>query len=96
MSTDETSLYLKQVRECDGQCCKDSPRFPIVIDGTRTCKFLDIQANGLHCSIQRGTAKVPSGMSVPLPHLTNQEAFQLTCIDWPTNRIGRNTGGCCW
>ena len=85
-------LALKQVRDCDGECCRESPRYP---NADRSdCIFHD--AGG--CQIKRGEAEIPKGMSAALPHLTNKQDFELTCVGWPQNsdpKLGE-TANCCW
>lgn len=80
---------LRRVRPCDGQCCKESPRFPNV-DKT-DCVYHD---NG--CALMRGEAEVPDGESYILPGRTAREVYEETCMNWPHNLPDRPTGGCCW
>ena len=84
------SLVLQQVRECDGECCRESPRFPV--EG-KSCEFLE---DG-KCRIKAGKAKVPKGESPVWPGRSASDVYQETCVDWPQNsREGHDTGGCCW
>ena len=83
------TLVLKQVRKCDGACCKASPRFPTP-DG-KSCVYLDFGG----CRIQQGTEVCPKGQSSLYPEETNYEVFKRTCLNWPDNLPGRNTGNCC-
>lgn len=83
-------MRLLRVRDCDGACCRESPRWP---DGNGDCVFHD--RNG--CRLMRGEAEIPETQNA-LPHLTGPDCFILTCKLWPhntPNRIGK-TGGCCW
>jgi hypothetical protein len=73
---------LRRVRACDGQCCKESPRFPTA--DRSSCLYLE---NG-RCLIQAGKAEVPENY---------EDWFINTCLRWPHFwRAGRDTGGCCW
>jgi len=85
---------LVRTRECDGQCCRESPRFPNA-DHTDCVYHID---NG--CDIKRGVSQVPEGMSPVRPHLTAQEEFDDTCEGWPQNcpphkQTPKNNMGCC-
>jgi hypothetical protein len=80
-------MKLVQVRECDGKCCKESPRWPTV-DGL-SCQYLK---DG-KCLIKTGEQPIPTKASPTWPN----KVFQETCVDWPQNSPeGRDTGGCCW
>jgi hypothetical protein len=82
-------MKLVQVRECDGKCCEEKPRWPNA-DGTH-CRFWD-----KGCKLMRGEADVPAE-SPTWPGRSGEEVFQETCVGWPHNvREGRDTGGCCW
>ena len=85
-------MRLERVRPCDGECCKESPRWPNA-DGTN-CIYRD--ADG--CTIQAGTALVPIEVSPAQPEKSSQQCFEDTCLNWPANSrpsLGK-TGGCCW
>lgn len=71
-----------RTRECDGQCCKESPRFP---NAEKTdCIYHD--ENG--CQLQRDLSLIPEGY---------EDRVIQTCKQWPQNSpVGRSTGGCCW
>lgn len=85
-------MELVQVRECDGKCCEESPRWPNV--GSTDCIFH--KGNGpVDCKLMLGEAEIPDTCSV-LPDLTGQEAFNHSCQNWPESMPeGRDTGGCC-
>jgi len=80
----------KRVRECDGACCKESPRWPTV-DG-KSCIYLNPDNR---CQIQTGEKSIPHKRSPAQPSFTAKEAFRLTCAEWPENRPGKRTGNCC-
>ncbi|MDX1489092.1 MAG: hypothetical protein R3268_12865 [Acidiferrobacterales bacterium] len=85
-------MKLVQVRECDGQCCRESPRWPV--EGGDRCLFLDTDGK---CSIKKGDYPVPIIESPTWPGRDPAEVFQETCVNWPQNSPeGRDTGGCCW
>lgn len=81
---------LVQVRECDGQCCKESPRWP---DAEGSCRFL---IDG-QCAVMAGNLSVPDDPSPAWPDRHPLWVFNETCRAWPHNsKEGRDTGGCCW
>lgn len=95
-------MKLVQVRECDGRCCEESPRFPTA-EGTHCIYWNPIAATDVGtrvfiggCSIMRGESNVPNEVSPTNPDHTAEETYQQTCVDWPANMPGRGTGGCCW
>lgn len=82
-------MRLVKVRECDGACCRESPRWP---NGNGDCRFHDKDG----CQLMRG-GEIPETQDT-LPHLTGIDCFILTCRQWPHNseaRLGK-TGECCW
>ncbi len=87
-------MRLVQVRECDGMCCKESPRFPVQNGNGLTCRFYK---HG--CELMRGVP-VPDEPSAIFPHRSAKEVFNDTCIGWPQNmplsKSYTGTGGCCW
>ena len=89
-------MKLVQVRECDGACCKEAPRFPNS-DGS-DCIYHDSGDKDIKsgCQLMRDPNLIPDGPCPVLPRLTAKEALQETCIDWPHNMPGRGTGKCCW
>ena len=94
-------MKLSQVRECDGKCCEESPRFPNA-EGTH-CIYFDLATAADvgtlafigGCKIMRGEAAVPDGESPTNPGQSAAQTYQETCVDWPQNMPGRDTGGCC-
>lgn len=89
------TLVLKQVRECDGACCRESPRFPNAdhsdcIYHDRTGK----ENNG--CRLMRGDDPIPTKGGVLCKDLTTKQLFEETCVKWPHNMPDRDTGDCCW
>ena len=85
-------MKLVRTRPCNGQCCRDSPRFPNASGSD--CLF---HLNG-GCDLMRGEP-VPNEASVIFPDRSAASVFKETCMDWPHNtkepRLGK-TGGCCW
>lgn len=88
-------LSLVQVRECDGECCKESPRFPNLDHSD--CIYHSSGDLVKGCKLMQGIEKVPDGQCPVLKRLTAQEAFDKTCDNWPHNtKPGKDTGDCCW
>ncbi len=92
-------LKLVQVRRCDGECCRESPRFPNA-DHT-DCIYHDTAGGkeNLGCMLMRGDATIGRVDSVRLANKTAQQVYQDTCIDWPQKNSvpdRGDTGGCCW
>ena len=82
---------LVQVRECDGKCCEESPRWPNA-DGL-SCVYLK---DG-KCQIKSGDEELTTEPSPTNPDKSAEETFKKTCLDWPQNSpVDRGTGGCCW
>jgi hypothetical protein len=81
---------LVQVRECDGACCAEKPRFP---NADRThCRFWAGQ-----CQLMADPSQIPGGESEVWPGRSAAEVFQETCVDWPQNSDPRDDlMGCCW
>lgn len=93
------SLILRQIRTCDGACCRESPRFPNVDHSD--CVYHDT-ANGKEnagCMLMRGDTEVPSDGGVSFEGKTTEQVYQETCVEWPqknsVQKVG-DTGGCCW
>jgi hypothetical protein len=85
-------MKLVQVRECDGKCCEEKPRWPTV-DGKR-CVHLTAEGR---CAIKINPELMPHEPSPCFPNRSAAETFRETCVDWPQNSYeGRDTGGCCW
>ena len=88
-------LELIQVRKCDGQCCRESPRFPNADHSD--CIYHDGKDKTKGCALQRDPSLIPKG-KCPVIDMTAVQALQETCINWPQNsdrNIGE-TGGCCF
>ena len=87
-------MKLIQVRECDGQCCRESPRWP-TRDG-KSCVYLD---SNNRCSVKINSVMLAiAGPSPAFPNRSAAETFKETCDDWPQNsnpKIGQ-TSECCW
>ena len=83
---------LVQVRECDAQCCRESPRFPN--RDHSDCIYHDEQG----CALQRDISLIPDIQCPALPEMTAFDAVVLTCMGWPQNSkpVVGETGGCCW
>jgi hypothetical protein len=83
-------MKLVQVRECDGKCCEEKPRWPYF----GTCLYLK---DG-KCGIKAGTSELDLDLESPSwPGRNPAEVFKETCDEWPQNsHEGRDTGGCCW
>lgn len=92
-------MQLVQGRECDGACCKESPRFPNADHSD--CIYHDTK-NGKEnagCALMRGDAELPSDGCVNFKDLSIEGVFNQTCVLWPQqNSIAErsDTGGCCW
>jgi hypothetical protein len=98
------NMRLVQTRACDGQCCRESPRFPTP-DGL-DCEFRNAGVGKEFggCQIQENVTLrggVQGIDSIVMPGRDALVVFIETCIEWPQNtpqekqRIG-DTGGCCW
>lgn len=91
------TMTFVRVRKCDGECCRESPRFPNAehsdcIYHDRTGK----EAGG--CRLMRGADPIPTEGGVPLGELTTEQVFQETCVKWPQQNSAPeagSTGGCC-
>jgi len=71
---------LTRVRDCDGKCCAESPRFP---DGHGDCVY---HTDG-GCELMRDHNKIPEG---------KEDLFIITCLQFPEFLpAGRGTAGCC-
>lgn len=92
-------MRLVIVRECDGACCRESPRFPNADHSD--CIYHDTSGGKLNagCMLMRGAAPIPSEGSVPLRDLTAGQVYQQTCVEWPQKNSvpeAGDTGSCCW
>ncbi len=83
-------MKLVQVRECDGKCCEESPRW-LTSDGL-SCQYLK---DG-KCQIKSGDAELTTERSPTNPDQSAEKTYRETCDEWPQNSPeGRGTGGCC-
>lgn len=100
------ALVLEQVRDCDGACCKASPRFPDA-DGT-DCIYRDttLGKENLGCKLMTGEVDEVVFDDASIPRIeygnrTPKEVFYDTCVNWPQNTPRKHqsvgdTGNCCW
>jgi hypothetical protein len=98
------ALVLQQVRPCDGECCKESPRFPvdeskkgrerggcIYFDDT---KDVSVSGGGRFCKLmddpdlQKDLGKNPDSKHVD--RMSELEWFNQTCVGWPQNLTGES------
>jgi len=90
-------MRLVQVRECDGKCCEEKPRWP---NADHTDCIYHTLPNGKEsggCKLMTGEEPIPSEKSEAWPERDATETFEATCKDWPQNLTRtRDTGGCCW
>lgn len=86
-------MKLVQVRECDGECCRESPRFPN--EDHSDCLYHDEGG----CMLMRNIGLVPDGLCPVYPRLTAMDALILHCFQWPQigcdAKLGE-TANCCW
>ncbi len=89
-------MKLIQVRSCDGQCCRESPRFPNADHSD--CIYHDGVDKTKGCALQRDPSLIPAGPCPALPRMSAKQAVQETCVDWPANSPARegSTSECCW
>lgn len=95
----QMALVLKQVRRCDGACCKESPRFPN--ERGNDCIFhksrVGKESSG--CMLMTGEMTLSNERVVAYVGRDAQSVFEETCEAWPqrnsTVEVG-DTGGCCW
>jgi len=86
-------MRLTQTRDCDGRCCKESPRWPNA-EGT-DCIFHKGTGPFMGCKLMLKEAKIPDKCPA-MPDRTGQDAFSYSCQDWPESMPeGRSTGNCC-
>ena len=88
------ALVLQKVRPCDGQCCKESPRFPNR-NGT-DCIYRTDETSGKDDTVRTGAAFGCALMrdveTIKLDEMSKifvnekaQDVFKRTCVDWPQN-----------
>ena len=90
-------MQLAQVRDCDGACCIESPRFPNKDHSDCIFHVPVIGKESSGCMLMTGEAKVPLRGGINYNNLTPQELFQETCVNWPQNSTPRlgETDDCC-
>ena len=89
-------MKLVQVRECDGKCCEESPRWPNI---NHTDCIYHKNGSGKEtsgCMLMTGEEDMPTESSPAQPDKNAEETFKKTCVDWPQNIPERGTAGCCW
>lgn len=93
------ALKLQQIRTCDGQCCKDSPRFPNADKSDCVYRHTTKGKQNKGCMIMTGEVSVPDGESLMFIGESAASVFDRTCKKWPhetcTPILGK-TGNCCW
>lgn len=92
------ALKIVKVRECDGACCKASPRFPT--EDKKDCIYRTNEDKSKGCSCMNEGFDLDSLPTSPaIPSLTGRETFELTCLNWPHNVPNPKLGGtgeeCC-
>lgn len=83
-------MRLIRVRDCDGVCCTEAPRFPR-LDGRPGCEY----GYKGRCQLMINPERMPQGECKAVPGKTASEAHEETCVKWPENLPGESTGGCC-
>lgn len=92
-------MQLVQVRTCDGQCCREAPRFP---NAEKTDCIYHDRVQGKEndgCMLMRGAAPIPTEGGVEYKGLSTEEVYEETCVLWPQKNSEPepgDTGGCCW
>lgn len=90
-------MKLVQVRACDGECCKESPRFPNAEHSD--CIYHDTTGGkeAAGCALMRGDETISDAACVSISSLSPDDVFNQTCELWPANTsAGDDLGGCCW
>lgn len=92
-------MQLKQVRSCDGACCRESPRFPNADHSD--CIYHDTRGGKetAGCILMRGDAEIPKEGGVALKGKTTEQVYQETCVAWPQKNSVADTGDtgrCCF
>ena len=93
-------LVLRQVRACDGSCCRGSPRFPNERGDDCLYHITPVGKERGGCMLMNDPRLVPEAgvKSFPFPERDAKDVFLETCVEWPHNKrpaIG-DTGDCCW
>jgi len=94
------ALELVQVRECDGGCCKASPRFPNAV-GDDCIYRTDTAAatSNQGCSLMSDKSPIYGKTSPTDPSKTAVACFNATCLNWPHDsapKLGKTGDECCW
>ena len=100
------ALKLVQVRDCDGRCCVENPRFPngdhsdciYHIPGTLGKENAGCQLMLDKSLVIDESKKMKDKM---FDGWTSRKLFEETCEKWPQNtplnkQFIDATGGCCW
>jgi len=87
----------EKVRECDGKCCEESPRWPAHWPGgqRKGCVFHKPEGG---CALMLAEEQIPATCP-SLGGMDGRDAFLMTCVRWPHNIENPDegiTGGCCW
>ena len=94
-------LVLRQVRACDGSCCRESPRFPNARGDDCIYHLAPAGKERGGCKLMIDPSLVPlAGVkSSPYPERDAKDVYRETCVEWPQKNslkeIG-DTGDCCW
>ena len=90
-------LELVKIKECDGACCKVSPRFPNT--DKSDCIYRTNSDGSKGCSVMNKGYDLDSlPISFAFPEQSGKQTVLDTCFNYPHNsRVGRGTGDeCCW
>jgi len=97
------ALVLKQVRLCDGACCREMPVFPNAKGDDCIYRIATLGPHSSGCQLMLDpTKQPPPGEKTNLKKETRDaiDVFNDACVNWPkthaTYKVGRPTGGCCW
>ncbi len=95
------ALVLKQLRRCNGSCCKQSPRFPNRAGDDCIYHTGGDGKETSGCELMAGTKTIldDGTKSIVSPTRDAYQVYIDTCIDWPQkNSTPRkdDTGNCCW
>ncbi len=95
------ALVLKQVRRCDGSCCRQSPRFPNARGDDCIYHINPDGKDSSGCQLMTGEKSLARDgtRSIPFPTRDEYQVYVETCVEWPQkNSIKElgNTGNCCY
>lgn len=92
-------LELRQVRRCDGSCCRQAPRFPNADHSDCIYHKASDGKETSGCMLMTGEVEVPTEGGVLYKGLSTEGVYQETCVLWPQKNseleVG-DTGDCCW